>query len=101
MLRRPGTLVPSTGQFHKMAARQHGVVILQARQTPLSRALRRSAHPVLDSPNVAAAEALHLAAEFEVAADLRVVQNAEAVDDGDRPARLRDDRVGIEIEVGS
>ena len=49
---------------------------------------------------MAAAEALHLAAEFEIAADLRVVQDAEAVDDGDGAAGHFDDLVGIELQIG-
>jgi hypothetical protein len=43
-------------------------------------------HGVLDALDVAAAEAFHLAAEFEAAADGVIVKNAEAVDDSDGAA---------------
>ena len=55
---------------------------------------------VFDAFDVAAAQAFHLAAQLEVAADGGVVQDAEAVDDGHGAAGLGDDDVGIEVEVG-
>ena len=42
---------------------------------------------------------LHFAAELEVAANLVVGQDAEAVDHGQRPARPFDDLIGVEIEI--
>jgi hypothetical protein len=49
---------------------------------------------------MAAAEALHLAAEFEIAFDLFVVKDAEAVDDGDGVADHFDDFIGVEGHIG-
>ena len=54
----------------------------------------------LDALDVAAAEGLHLAAQLEVAADLVIAEDAEAVDDGQRPAGPFHDVVGLELEVG-
>ena len=48
---------------------------------------------------MAPAEALHLAAKFEIPPDLRVIQDAEAVDDGDGVACHFDDLVGIEFQI--
>jgi hypothetical protein len=49
---------------------------------------------------VAPAEALDLAAEFEIAADDRIVEDAEAIDDGHGAAGHFDHLVGIELQVG-
>ena len=49
---------------------------------------------------MAPAEALYLAAEFEIPPDLRVIQDAEAVDDGDGAAGHFDHFVGIEFQIG-
>ena len=55
---------------------------------------------VFDAFDVAAAQAFDFAAQFEVAADGGVVEDAEAVDDGHGAAGLGDDGVGVEVEVG-
>lgn len=55
---------------------------------------------VLDSFDVAAAEALYLAAELEVTADGRIVEHPEAVDDGDGAAGHGEHLIGVELPVG-
>jgi len=54
----------------------------------------------LDAFDMAAAEALDLAAELEIAADRGVVEDAEAVDDGGGAAGHPDDVVRGELHVG-
>jgi len=49
---------------------------------------------------MASAEALHLAAELKIAFDLFVVEDAEAVDDGDGAADHLDHFIGVESHVG-
>src|SRR5262245_38632274 len=56
-------------------------------------------HLLLDALDVPASEALHFAAELEVAADPVVVEDPEAVDHRQGPARHRHHGVGIEGEV--
>jgi len=48
-------------------------------------------YSVLDAFYVAAAETLHLAAEFEIALDLFVVEDTEAIDDSHRATDHFDD----------
>jgi hypothetical protein len=55
---------------------------------------------VLDAFDVAAAETLHLAAEFEVAFDLFVVEDAKADDDGDGSVGHGDHCIRFEGKVG-
>ena len=55
---------------------------------------------VFDPFYVPAAQALDLAAEFEVALDLFVIEDAEAVDDRDGAAGHPDDLRGVELHVG-
>ena len=57
-------------------------------------AFRGVPHLVLDALDVAAAEALDLAAQLEVAPDLGVVEDAEAVDTATGPAGHLDHRSG-------
>lgn len=54
---------------------------------------------LLDPPDVAAAHSLDLAAEFEVAADLGVVEDAEAIHQGERPAHRGEDLVRLQLQV--
>ena len=57
-------------------------------------------HLFLDALDVAAAEGLHLAAQLEVAPDLLVVEDAEAVDHGDLAAGPPDHLIGVDGQVG-
>ena len=54
----------------------------------------------LDPLDVAAAEGLDFAAELEVAANLLVGEDSEAVHHGQRSARPADDLFGIELQIG-
>ena len=51
------------------------------------------------SLDMSAAEALDFAAEFEVTFDFFVIEDAEAIDDGEGIAGPFDDVVGIEVEI--
>ena len=51
---------------------------------------------VFDPLHVAAAESLDFAAQLEVAADLIVIQDTEAIDDGRRPSDHGYQCIGIE-----
>ena len=55
---------------------------------------------VFDPLHMPPAEAFHFAVEFEIAPDLFVGEDAEAVNDGDGAAGHLDDFIGIEGEVG-
>ena len=46
-----------------------------------------------------AAHALDFATQFEIAADLQVVENAETIDDRKRPAHALEHLVRIEVQV--
>ncbi len=49
--------------------------------------------------DVASAECFHFTAEFEVSSNFVVVEDSEAVDDGQGCACPFDDLVGIEVEI--
>ena len=58
-----------------------------------------SANGILESLDVAATECLHFAAQFEVSGDRVIVQDAEAVDDGEGFARPLDNVFGLQFQV--
>ena len=59
----------------------------------------RVPHTVLDALDVPPAEALDLTVEFEIASNLLVVEDSEAVDDGDGASGPAYDIVWFEIEI--
>lgn len=54
---------------------------------------------VLNPFDVATAQALYFTTEFNIAADCAIIEDAEAVDDGNRSIGHSDHRIGVKLQV--
>ena len=84
------------GTDGKGGKRETGTVSARSRLRVINISLNPG-NAVLDPLDVTAAHALDLAAEFQVAADPVIVQDAEAVNESKRPSYAFEHSVGIEF----